>query len=54
MKKPKLKKLPKKPKASASLNSWENYLDRKKAIEKENHSTMQKYNKLKKEVEKHG
>ncbi len=45
IKKPKLKSYPKKPKASASIASFENYLDKCKAIDKENKDKLDSYDK---------
>jgi hypothetical protein len=50
---PKLKKYPKKPKASASLSAMENYLDKCKQIDKENaqiKADMKKKETLKKKI----
>ncbi len=43
LKKPKLKKYPKKPKQSASTASLENYVSRCKAVDNENRAIMQDY-----------
>lgn len=43
--KPKLKKTPKQPKASASLETWNNYYSRVKAIDNENVKKIAEYKK---------
>lgn len=43
--KPSLKKLPKRPKANASLETWEKYNNRVAAIQKENQKSMSDYDK---------
>ena len=43
--KPKLKKTPKQPKASASIEAWNNYKKRVDAIDAENKKTMADYQK---------
>lgn len=43
--KPKLKKTPKQPKASASIETWNNYKKRVDAIDAENKKTMADYHK---------
>ena len=47
MRKPKARKLPKKPKASASLAVLQNYLKRVADVKKHNASRMSDYNKAK-------
>lgn len=46
-KKPKKLKYPKKPKANASISSMENYLAKRKEVDKQNASRMSEYNKNK-------
>ena len=46
-----LKKMPKKPKASASIKVKENYLKKRTEIEKENTKRKSDFNKEKKKVE---
>jgi hypothetical protein len=45
MRKPKLKKYPKKPKASASLAVMQKYLDRRKDVDKANAAAQSDYKK---------
>lgn len=45
IRKPKLKKFPKEPKKSSSVDVWDNYVKRVKEIEKENDAKMAEYNK---------
>lgn len=50
MKKPKLKKLPKRPKQSASLAAWENWSERLKDTIEENKRKMKPYTSLKERI----
>ena len=50
-KKPKLKSLPKRPKASAPLSVWERYEDKCKEVQKENRERMNAYKKALKKYE---
>jgi hypothetical protein len=43
--KPKLRKLPKKPKQSSGIEVWSRYDDRVKDVQKENNSRIAEYNK---------
>jgi len=52
IKKPVLKKLPKKPKPSASLSDWEKYKDKVEDIQKENGDKWSAYEKAVKANEK--
>lgn len=49
--KPSLKKLPKRPKASASLETWKKYEDRVNAVKKENQKAMSDFKKEEKRFE---
>lgn len=46
-KKPKKLKYPKKPKANASISTMENYLAKRKEVDKLNASRMSEFNKMK-------
>ena len=50
-KKPTLKKLPKQPKQTAPLKTWENYYARCEAVRKENQERLKQYNKAVKKIE---
>lgn len=52
MKKPKPKKLPRKPKNSASLETWERYDQRCAEIKKENEERLRDWKKRKEKKEK--
>ena len=52
-KKPKLKSLPKRPKASAVLKTWERYEDKVEAIRKENAKKIKDWETLKKTIVAH-
>jgi len=45
VKRPKMKRYPKRPKASASLDSWHKYDEKCRLVEKDNASRMSEYNK---------
>ena len=49
--KPKLLKYPKRPKASASLETWERYYAKIKEIDKENKRRVSEYHRKLKEIE---
>ena len=49
-KKPKLKSLPKRPKASAPLKTWQGYEEKCEAVRKENAQKIKEWEKAKKEV----
>jgi len=51
VKRPKMKRYPRRPKASASLEAWKRYDAKCKEVEKENSARMAKYHKDKKELE---
>ena len=52
-KKPKLKSLPKRPKASAPLKTWESYEDRVDAVRKENAKSLKDWEAKKKAIVTH-
>ena len=52
-KKPKLKSLPKRPKASAPLKTWESYEDKVDAIRKENAKNLKEWETKKKTIVTH-
>jgi predicted patatin/cPLA2 family phospholipase len=50
-KKPKMKKYPKPPKRSASLEVWNRYYEKLKEIDRENHKRLQEYERALKQIE---